>query len=104
MKGREGKGGGEREEERKLGKKKIGRMLGITKVLSQITKYIVHLISTTYNKKRIKKEEKVVLSFFDGYEILDEQKVLYSSHLDFFGSELMFLLNQTVKVLMVGKS
>lgn len=62
MKGREGKGGGEREEERKLGKKKIGRMLGITKVLSQITKYIVHLISRTYNKKGNKKEEKVVLS------------------------------------------
>lgn len=36
-------------------------MLGITKVLSQITKYIIGLFSRTYSKKKKKKEEKKVV-------------------------------------------
>lgn len=77
-------------------------MPGITKVLSQITTYVVGLLSGTYIRKRKRGRESCFRSD-DSCEILDEQKVLFSSHFDFFGSELMFMLNQTVEGLMVHK-
>lgn len=61
-----------REEERKLGKKEIsvGRMPGITKVLSQITTYVVGLFSGTYIRKRKRGRESCFRSD-DSCEILD---------------------------------